>query len=205
MGRRDDGEYKTRKHRWAFLVFFIFFLIIAFLIYTAFSDAPFTGSVIGIGKNSENSGSGEESNLGIYISAGLTVPDMELEGEFPSVRIDGGRSKSFVLGNEKDNMGESSSLLLQNLDGDIEFVSGFFILKGKTDEALINGLSVEHKSGKTIKVNSGEDFDYGSLEVEGARFKKVSYSTSGNVRLSNGKSVFNVDNEAITIKNFVGD
>jgi len=190
-----------KKYKVKLAVFFVFLGILSLLIYFAFFGGfSFTGSVV-----NEN-----VDGVRIKFDAKLTkIPVLELNGEFESVRIKGVSDSSLYVGDQKFPLGDLSEnyIVLNNYNGKIYFnennISKF---NGKVEEVIINGVSLAPKLGKITKIYFDEAFDYSLLEVKETVFiKKLSYVTSGEISLYDGKNFFGINNEEIIVKNFQGD
>lgn len=194
-------RHKSKRRHLHLFIFLIFVVILLFLIVTSFFDFfSFTGGII---KNTNSS-----NNDGINIEAVLTIPNLEIKGEFNKVEIRGGSDSYFYVESEKFYLGNSQNnyIILNNYDGDILFdsdkISG---LNGRVSDVSINGVPVSPEKKSTLKVKLDENFNYNSLEIsDGAFISKLIYNATGIIKINNGKNIFNLDNEEIEIRGFLG-
>lgn len=193
-----------KKYKLKIAIFCVFLIILFLLVYFAFFHENFkdviTGKII-VGDLNESK---------IKFDAELTTtPILELDGEFKSVRIKGESDSFFYVGDQKFSLANLSSnhIILSDYGGKIYFnENNIFMLKGKAEGVIINGVSLTPKLGKNTKVYFDDVFDYTLLEIrETASIKKLSYNTSGKISLFNGKNLFDIYNEEIIINNFQGD
>ena len=192
------------KRRFYTKVFVVsaFLIVLSSLILTSFYDVfSLTGSIIN--EIDLNNTAGE-----IKIDAVLTIPDAEVKGKFEKVDVKGGSDSNFYVENEKFYLGISQSnyITLKNYDGTIFFDSSKISeLKGKASNVSMNGVSVSPESKSTLKIRLDEDFIYSSLAINnGVYLEELNYNATGTVKINDGKNVFNLNNDGITIKNFQG-
>lgn len=188
-----------KKHHIKLIAFFGFLVVLCFVLYTTFyGDFSFTGSAIGVADEIE----------GIQLSADLTIPSMNLNGNFPEVVLSGSSGSYFFIGNQKFFLGDlkNNYIVLKNFDGKISFDSAnIFLLKGKVTEVSVNGISMMPKSKSIVKVSLDEDFNYDSLKIEdGVFIKELVYLSSGVLKVNEGKKIFNIVDEEVSIKGFSG-
>ena len=201
-------EKNMQKHE-KVIIFLIFLGILIFLILTSFSDnIPFakkiiTGEFIKNNFNDENA-----TEKTIKFESGLTVPELSLKGEFEKIELSGSSNSFLYFGNQKFELGKINNnfFVFKNFKGMISFdeekITGF---DGKVSEVTINGILVEPIK-ETAKVGFGELFNYKSLEItREVSIEKLTYMTSGLVKLNNGGEIFNLNNDEITIENFRGN
>lgn len=195
----ENNKFPIKHHHVKIMIFLAFLGVVALLIYTSFYGISFTGNVIQKVQNTEGD---------IQISAELTVPSLSLDGKFREVELRGGSDSYLYSGDQKFYLGNSENnfISLNNYDGKISFDSnkiGDF--NGKVSNVSINGVDVESQSGKMMRIEMEDDFDYSSLEIsEEVYVKDISYNTSGTIRLNGGKNLFGVENEEVSINDFKG-
>ena len=69
----------------------------------------------------------------------------------------------------------------------------------------MNGVLITAQSKATTKVNIDNPLKYEEIKIgEGTSIKELSYQTSGTIKLNDGKNVFSINNEEITLNNFHG-
>ena len=190
---------KKKKYYTVLAVFLVFISILAYLIVTAFyPNLSLTGKII----------DEVRPNSTIAISAKLGIPDLEISGNFQNVKISGNSESSlYIEGSKFPLAAKNNYLTMENFSGDISFNQNEIIgLKGKAFKVSVNGVPIEPKiKGTTLKV-SVDNFNYNDLAVvEEVVIKEMSYSTSGEININNGKNIFNLENEKISIEDFVGD
>ncbi|MCF7910200.1 hypothetical protein K9L16_00820 [Candidatus Pacearchaeota archaeon] len=192
---------KRRKHRVILLLVFGFLLVISVLGYTAFfgSGLPFSGMLIM---------PNYEEDIAFY--ATLNAPEnLELQGEFESVVISGKSDYPLYVGSQKFSLKNVSSnyFIFNNFKGEV-FVNDQEIskFKGKTSDAVINGVPISDSSDDFIKTYFDGNFKYSSVEViEKVFISRVSYNATGRIELEDGKNTFQLSEEKLSFENFVGD
>jgi len=192
-------HHKSNNLRW--IMFSAFLAILVFLIITAFSDNfSFTGNLV--------NGIKQQSNSTIKFNAELTTPSMDAGGNFEKVEFQGNSESFFYVGNEKFQLNAKNNyIVMNNYTGAIAFDSQNIVkLNGKATKVFINGIPVEPKTNDILKVSLDKDFSYTSLSIENEiKISKLSYITTGEIRINGGKKIFTLDNEQISLKNFIGD
>tara|TARA_Y100000034_G_scaffold99609_1_gene122505 strand:- start:2221 stop:2922 length:702 start_codon:yes stop_codon:yes gene_type:complete len=196
----DSVSPYQSKYKLKLFVFIVFVGIILLLIYTSFvGNFSFIGGTI-IENISINK---------IKINADLTIPQLELDDEFNSIKIEGNSNSFLYVGDQKFSLADLNKnyIILDNYDGEIYFDNeNIFKFKGKVNNTIINSIPVTSKSGKNTKIYFDENFNYDSLEIKDRAFiRKLDYVTSGKISLNNGKNVFDISNEKLIINNFQGD
>ena len=195
-------QNKKKKHYIEFAIFFIFIIILALLIIPSFySDFSITGSL------TEKIASEIKPNSTIKFSADLTIPNLEISGVFQNVELKGSSESFIYIESEKFRLNSKNNyIVLKNYTGDVSFNNeNILALGGKSSKVFINGIPVEPKTKSTLKV-SLESFNYGFLVVEKeAVIKKITYVSSGSIRLNDGKNVFNIENEEVSFEDFMGN
>lgn len=187
-----------RKHHFKLAIIIFFSIVFLSLILTSFFGANLTGNVV-------KSLSGNSSE-GIKFSARLNVPDLELNGEFDSIKIAGSSDSFFYVGGQKFPLtNKNSRVEIKGYDGRISFNSkNIYEMKGKAKEVLVNGVPVL-PAKETMKISIDEELDYATLTIdEGVFIDELNYETSGSIILDEGKNVFNLAGDEILIKNFLG-
>ncbi len=181
----------------------IFFGILGLLIITSFySDSSLTGLI------TEKVVSEVKPNSTIKFVADLTIPVLKIEGNFQKVELKGNSESFLYVESERFSLDSKSNYItMENYTGEISFDNEkISALKGKASKVLINGIPIEHKTKSTVKVSFGKEFFYSSFSAEkDVVIKELIYATSGTIKLNDDKNIFNVENEEITLRDFVGD
>ena len=182
---------------------FVFFGILGLLIMTSFySYGSLTGLI------TEKVVGEVKPNSTIKFNADLTIPVLKIDGNFLKVELKGNSESFFDIESERFELNSKSNYItMENYTGEISF-DGKKIssLKGKASKVLVNGIPVEHKTKSTVKVSLGKEFLYSSFSAEkDVVIKKLIYTTSGNINLNDGKNIFNIDKEEITLQDFFGN
>jgi len=206
--KESSKDPKAQRKFVGIAIFGIFLVIfLSIIITTFFGSFPLTASTITGGVVSNVFNNGEIDYGSIEFESDLTIPELSIDGEFDKVELSGSSNSFLEIGNQIFYLGNLNDnfIVFDNFDGSISFdKTKITELKGKVSSVTINGIEVEPKK-QTIKVELGGTFDYDSLEIsEGVFIKKLSYSASGTVKLNDGKEIFNLDQEEITIKEFYG-
>ncbi|MFH1801523.1 MAG: hypothetical protein ABH804_01680 [archaeon] len=203
MEAYETGMFRgtiPKKHRFKLFVFFVFLTVLLLIIYTSFyGGLPFTGKIAG---DSE-----PEKNVGI--NAEFTVPELNLKGQFSEVVLSGSSNSFLQVGNQKFSLEIQGDnyIVFTGYDGEIFFDSEKISkLSGRASAVSVNGVPVLPRTGNTVKVSIEGEFNYKTFKIsENAFIKEIAYVTSGVMRIDDGKKFFNIQNEEVSIKSFLGD
>ena len=180
------------------IVFSIFIGILAFLVVTSFYDEiSLTGSFI----------SNVNPNSTTKFYAELTSPSLDIKGNFEKIELKGSSDSFFYVGDQKFLLNSKNNyIVLNNYTGEMAFDSeSISILDGKAASVAVNGIVVEPNEKDTLKISFDKSFDYSFLSIEkNILVEKIFYSSSGIIKINGGKNVFNIEEESINVKNFVG-
>ncbi|MEK6898024.1 MAG: hypothetical protein AABX28_01555 [Nanoarchaeota archaeon] len=171
--------------------------IFLLLAYNTFSGTlPLTGDL-----------TGEKNQTAIPLNAKLTVPDLILNGNFREVKIVAGSDSYIKAGDEEIYLGKLANnyIILKNFSGEINLNSKKIIkLKGEVSEVIFNGYPLNLKDN-VAKISLDKSTSYSSFEIdEGISIGKLSYTTSGNLILDDGKNAFDITNEKVELSKFNG-
>ena len=171
--------------------------IFLLLAYNTFSGTlPLTGDL-----------TGEKNQTAIPLNAKLTVPDLILNGNFREVKIVAGSDSYIKAGDEEIYLGKLANnyIILKNFSGEINLNSKKIIkLKGEVSEVIFNGYPLNLKDN-VAKISLDKSTSYSSFEIdEGISIGKLSYTTSGNLILDDGKNAFDITNEIVELSKFNG-
>jgi len=192
---KHQKKPRSRKFYFKLLLFLSFFGIFFFFVYTSFfGGTGLTGSLVSTGGIITGT---TPENL-INFSAEMTIPPMALEGKFV---LQIGDQKS-SLENFRDNY-----IVLENYEGEISFDEKEILnLDGRASGVTINGIFMTPNKKGTSRVSLQNPLPYFSLNImDEVRAKKISHKTSGFANVGNGKNLIKLDNEQVSITNFVGD
>jgi hypothetical protein len=201
---RYETYHKPKKHHFRFIIFILFLGILGFVLYTSFGNNLF---LTGTGSTIQSFYTGEPAKT-IQATAELSgIPVFDLNGNYPSVAIEGGSNSFMNVGNQKADLSKSKNnyLTFTNFNGKIS-ISGSRItsMKGTASAVFVNGVSID-PSKNSLKFSLDSEFNYNSLEIkEGASISKLSYLTSGLISVNNKKNIFNVNNEVVSIGEYSG-
>jgi len=180
---------KKKKINWIVMLVGIFVFVLMFLLYTSFFNSSFahiTGNVIK-----------EEIISGVSIQVNLDAPEsFKVNSRIDKVdmKIIGG----FLVDGKRYDL-ESSSVVIDNFDGEVSFDDKNVVVDGKATKIFIEGIPI---SGK-FKVKFDNEYSY--LRLRNLYLKSFNYKASGTVRLDDKKVVVNLDDEMFNIKKFYGD
>jgi hypothetical protein len=180
---------KKRKINWIVMLVGIFVFVLMFLLYTSFFNSSFgqiTGNVIK-----------EEVISGVSIQVNLDAPEsFKVDSRIDKVdmKINGG----FLVDGKRYDL-ESSSVVIDNFDGEVSFDDENVVVDGKATKIFIEGIPI---SGK-FKVKFDNEYSY--LKLGNLYLKSFNYETSGIVRLDDEKVVVNLNDERFNVKKFYGD
>ena len=186
------------NHHSRLIVFSIFIAILAFLIVTSFYDgSSLTGNFI----------NGERPNSTTKFYAELTSPNLDLEGNFEKLEIRGGSDSFFYVGDQKFRLSSTRNyIIIENYTGEMSFNSqDIKSLNGKALKVTVNGIVMEPNEKDSLKVSFEKELRYTFLNIESeVLVKKIFYSSSGIIKINDGKNIFNLEDENIGIENFIG-
>ncbi|MEK6760423.1 MAG: hypothetical protein AABX93_00710 [Nanoarchaeota archaeon] len=181
------------------IVFSIFIGILAFLIVTSFYDEiSLTGSFI----------SNINPNSTTKFYAELTSPSLDIKGNFEKIELKGSSDSFFYVGDQKFLLNSKNNyIVLNNYSGEMAFDSeSISVLSGKATSVVVNGIVIEPNEKDSIKVSFDKNFDYSFLNIEkNILLEKIFYTSSGTIKINGGKNIFNIEEESINVKNFVGN
>jgi hypothetical protein len=190
------GEEIIKKHHVKLFIFFAFIGVLGFVIYTSFSGFSLTGNV------TDSEGEGK-----IKIDAELTIPEAVLNGNFERVEVLLSGDSNFHVGSEKFYLGNSNSnhLIITNYSGKISVNRETLEVRGNSPSLTVNGIRTSPSSKVTTNVRTEKETNYNFLSInDGVKINKLTYTASGNARINDGQSVFNFNDEKITINGFEG-
>lgn len=203
------SEYEYYQHRHhnrrklyvKLAIFFAFLIIVALLVATSLYPGSLTGLI------TEKVVDEINPNSTIKFNAELTIPNLEISGNFQNVELKGGSESQIIVDNGKLQLNPKTNyIVLKNLTGEISLnKERMTLLDGKSSKIFINGIPIEPKTKNSLKTGI-ENFIYISLLVEKeVVIKNLAYTASGEVVLNNGKNTFSLENEEINFEDFVGD
>ena len=178
-----------RKRRWMIMLIGVFLFVFLFVFYTSFFNSSFgqiTGNVIKEGVIS-----------GVSIQVNLDAPEsFKVDSRIDKVdmKINGG----FLVDGKRYDL-ESSSVVIDNFDGEVSFDDENVVVDGKATKIFIEGIPI---SGK-FKVKFDNEYSY--LKLGNLYLKSFNYKASGTVRLDDEKVVVNLNDEMFNVKKFYGD
>jgi len=180
---------KKRKINWIVVLMGIFFFILAFLVYTSFfnsNSGQITGNVVKGGVLG-----------GVSINVNLDPPEsFKMDGNVD--KLDMKIKGAFFIEGKKYDL-DSSSIVMDNFNGKINFNDEKVNVEGKTSKIFIEGIPI---SGK-LKVKFDNEYSY--LKLGNLYLKSLDYDASGIVRLDDDKVVVNLNEEKFNVKKFYGD
>ena len=203
----ESVAYAKRINRRKFYIklgiFFVFSAILGGLIITSFyTNGSLTGFI------TEKIVQEVRPNSTIEFNAELTIPSLSIDGNFQKVELRGNSESFLDIESERFSLNSKSNYItIENYTGEISF-DGEKIskLKGKATRIFVNGIPIQPKTKGAMKVSLGSEFYYSYVDVKKeVVIKEMSYSTSGEIIINNGKNIFNLENEKISIEDFVGD
>ncbi len=193
-----ETHHSTHGAQKKLIIFSIFLGILAFLIVTSFYDgSSLTGNFI----NSIN------PNSTIKFYAELTSPNLGINGDFEKIELKGGSDSFFYVGDQKFLLNSKNNyIILNNYTGSLNFDSeSISELNGKATEVKVNGIVIEPNKKDSLGVSFDKEFKYAFLSIEREILvKKIFYSSSGIVKINDGKDIFSLNEEKISIENFIG-
>ena len=200
---KHQKKPRSRKFYFKLLLFLSFFGIFFFFVYTSFfGGTGLTGSLVSTGGIITGT---TPENL-INFSAEMTIPPMALEGKF---ELSAGGNSFLQIGDQKSSLENfrDNYIVLENYEGEISFDEKEILnLDGRASGVTINGIFMTPNKKGTSRVSLQNPLPYFSLNImDEVRAKKISHKTSGFANVGNGKNLIKLDNEQVSITNFVGD
>jgi len=199
-----EGSHKRRKRFFFFLIVMVFFGIVAGLIYYAYGGSiPFTGNFV----NSQT------PKNPVSLLADLSAPSqvIDLDSGIGSIEVvvTRGIPGNFLhVGKQKVNLGDSkdSEIIINGFSGKISFDGrSILYLNGKASEVIVNGVKTTPQAGESMKVSIDEDFAYSYLKMQQVFIDELSYVTSGEIKVNEGKAGIELDKEEFAVGGFLGN
>ncbi len=189
-------EYRGSRVIGKKTLFFLGFLFVigVILISTFYNDFSITGNFLG------NKESGPVS-----ISSDMSIPDMSIKGDYPSVRILGiGNVIIYIEGKEFILDKPSNLIVVEDFSGRISFDNkAIYEIDARASKVFVNGLPISSKGVSKISIELNSDVFYNLLNVESGVFlERLDYVASG--RISADRNSLNFNDERVVIKNFNG-
>ena len=182
-----------------FLIFTSFLFVIGIILVSVFpGNLSLTGKSI----------SSINSNNSISISAELTIPELELKGDYEKVTFFGRSSSSIYIGNKKFALERTlNEIILNGFSGKINInESKILLVDGKASEVILNGIPISNKNNNKIKIYTNSEIFYDLIEFEGNTYvKEMDYIASG--RISFGEKIgdkIHLDEKELFISHFFG-
>ncbi len=145
-GHSHKGKKRINKK---ILIFSGFIFVIGAIIFTTlYSNGSITGKVI-----SSINPSSINPNNSIIMSSELTVPDLNMKGEYPEIKILSRAKTTIYLGDKSfqlDGLRENK-IILKEFSGKIELSKNGILLDGKVFEVNLNNLPIKERNGKGIR------------------------------------------------------
>lgn len=194
---KRDGR---RNHHWKLAIFLIFLGVLGFLVLSSIYPVK---SITGKFANPFS-----QQNGTVKFTAELTIPRLDLKGNFEELDFKGNSNSYLYVENEKLQFNSNSNYVaMSDYSGEISFDDkGISALKGKASRASLNGLPVESKNADSVKVSLDDIFNYDHLLIEkNVEIKKLNYNSTGTININNGENLLKFQNKEIGIKNFNGN
>jgi len=194
--RKGNGK----NHHVKIIIFLLFLGILGYLVISSlYPDGSITGKI---------AGGFEQKNSTVRFTAELTMPEINLKGNFQSIEFKGNSNSYFYAGDEKLRFNSNANYIsMKDYSGEISFnEKSISKLKGKASMVSLNGLPVESKNLDSMKVSLGEEFNYDYLRIENkVVIKELSYNSTGTINVNGGENILRFRNKEIEIRNFNGN
>jgi len=186
------------------LIFSGFIFVIGAIIFTTlYSNGSITGNVIfPINPSSIN------PNNSIIMSSELTVPDLNMKGDYSEIKILSKAKTTIYLGDKSFQLGglKENKIILKEFSGKIELDENGILLNGKAFEINLNDLPIKERSDKEIRISSDSKIPYNLIEFKEDLFlKEIDYVSSGILFIgekNQDKMILNKD--SLLISNYFG-
>jgi hypothetical protein len=204
MYGKENRPKKRKIFGIKFLIFVCFIFVMGIILMTTiYKDFSF-GSLGDITGKVIFWSDGNSRNFDVSMQ--LSVPELNLKGDYTKIVIEGISSSLLSVGNHDFSLlGDSlSEVSLEDFSGKIHInENSIEVLEGKVSGIIVNGMPISDRSGKKIKVSSESPLFYNFLEFEDElNFKKIDYNASG--KISWGENLIRLNNERVEIINFLG-
>lgn len=203
--RTYELDKKKPKSRLVLTLVFIFFGITGFLVYTSFFNPELGESLTGkVIKNNQQKTTVEDA-ADIY--AVLESPSrLELKPIATKLSIRIEKQTNFYVGNQKIEIPDKASIILDDFDGEIKIESKTIKeLEGKSSKILVDGLPITQKSGSNNNINLEPNTPFEFLQITDFFISSLSYTTSGKININQDKIIITLDKEEFRIKDFKGN
>jgi hypothetical protein len=198
--KKEQSQYQkeyyggTRSKR-KYLVFLAVLLILGLITIIIFlGGLNFTGNIV------DSLG----SNNTFEVKASLSVPEINLDGDYEEIIFSFGQSSLYVDNKRVPLEGLDNKIVLRNFNGFFSFKEGDILkLDGKASEITINSVPISSDEGTKIKVLMTPGANYKSIEIkERAYLKSLDYISSGQISL--GENLLKINSERVVFKNYLG-
>ncbi len=186
---------KRIKNKTPLIIIGIFIILLIAILY------PLIFSGFNSSKNSNPDNSGI-----ITFNSQLDIPEMKLKERFDKVVFSGKSLSILEVGSQEVSLSQDvdSEISLINYKGKLYFnESSIYVLDGKAEKVLLNGIPIASKSRSTLNIEFNEPFEYTVLEIPNFKKSQLKYSTSGYVNLNNEKTIVNLEDEQILMKDIL--
>ena len=192
-----NSHGKMKKPNKKILIFAGFLLVIGMIVLvTLYSNGSITGNVI----------SSINSNNSIEFSSVLTVPDLDLKGEYSEIKILSRAKTTIYIGKKSFLLDESKEnrIILKGFSGKIELDEEGILFDGKVSGVNLNNLPIEETNDRMIKIYIDSKIPYNSIEFKEDLFlKEIDYVSSGVLFMGEDKITLNED--SLFISNYFGE
>jgi hypothetical protein len=188
----DKGAVVKSKKKisWVFVLFLLFILVLAFLIYTSFYNPEFIQNITGNVIN-------RDIITGISIQANLNSPDnFKTTSEID--KMDLKISGAFLIDNKKYDL-DTASIIIDNFEGEVGFDSKNLNVNGKATKIFVEGIPITGK----LKIDLNNKYSY--FKFNNVYVSDLSYESSGIVKIQDDKVIVNLENDKFSLKKFIGD
>lgn len=160
------------------IIFCSFLFVIGVILITAFYGNLFlTGKSIS-SINFDNS---------VFIFSELSVPTMQMEGDYEKITILGVSKSPLFIGEQKSSLSEThlNEIVLNGFSGKISFDEDkISFLEGRVSEVVLNGVPKSDRRGRKLDVYIDSEIDYNSINFgSDVYIRRLSYLASGVIHL----------------------
>jgi hypothetical protein len=195
-GNNQYSHEKKRNFKWGIFVAVLFIVVLGIVFFSTFSD-----QLVGTGKVIDSSNLSDS----IHIVTSLSVPELNLKGNYDELILSLGSDSFVYLDNKKVSSSVSNhELILRDFSGTINIKEGDVIdMSGKISEIVLNGVPISSNTNSKIKLSLSPESHYKYFEIkEGFYVKDLSYVTTGDI--SYEEENIKVNSEKVSLVNYIG-
>jgi hypothetical protein len=148
-------------------------------------------------------------NNSLVISSKLTIPELELKGDYSQISILADSGSFVYIGDQKMMLNERTvnEIILKDFSGKIKFNEyEISLIDGKAAKIILNDIPMSNKRGRATNVHTDSGLDYRLIEFGNDTYiKEIDHVLSGEISLGNkADDKIGLDEKELIISSFFG-